>query len=1724
MAETAAPKTRGSKKTTASKARALLFQNVTVFGPKCKAALAEALNKDSELMGVAMVETHKTAEEIAEQDQFLRKLGGKPFWAQAALTGKGGSTGGALAVFREGVPTSRLDQQELELTAGVFLPHDPKDFVVTTIAFGGVRFVVAALYLCPGCGFTGVNRTKLVKLAALLKKYHLPWLIAADWNEEPAALLNSGWPEMLGGELLLPSAASLTCTSGEGRMLDYALVSHDGREFVESVTLDSSMGLKPHFGIRVKFVEAPAQILMRTLVPFSMPALAPLKKDKGKKEKPEEQKQGEPEHEPDPQQQEEPGVNVQQAAPPMPAELLGAPGGTVIENPGADAERLSWEQAVSAHEVRKVARGKCLLPSHTFNCSFAAALQRGKADEVAELYEKWIGPLEIFHAGAEGATALMKSRPRHEGPKLRLSPAGKLIGAKNRLEYLVQNGEEKWWSKMVQMLRAHKAAAGLIASKKAAPNQEHKAKMQMRDLAAQIACQKAPRWDKLGHIDLRKLDAWDAFCRSFQAETPVTSANVDAAVAWEKRAQARARNLSTGNFRKWLKESDMDHHARQVFSWIGKGLKATVPVQEVLGQNKVLLTSPLLAMERRLAFWSKWWGAGKGDLQDFALEMATLKNEADQEKWEDTTVEQIDAACDLFKEHTAKGGDMITPTFLKRQPPEAKCQLKKLFDKMAATSSIPWQLLFVIVALLGKPGDSGGERPIALVCLTLRLFFAVHKPRGQTWSAQARGEWDQAIAGSSALASAMLAAAGLESATLNGLHFAFAGLDIEKFYDSIKIPGLIRAARKRKYSPKLLLFNLLVCAAPRALKAGQAFSRTTAPSASILAGLPESNNLARLAIYDAMEAYGNRFAKTVPAKTYVDDVSTFVKGRNEHSVAIAAGKALGNIIGGLQGAGFKISPKSAFLTNSELIGNTLRRAAAAKGVQIQRVASLKFLGADLAHKRCAKTWGKRAKQAKTKAERIKKVYNKKLRKKLWKASVKPQLAYARSTTGSPPTLLKKIRANQAAALETAKGTCNTTLLQLHGENGAIDLQFQQLLDWARLWRTNPDQRHQFSQDWEKIRASKQVTPASRRWKSGKTHGPITATICTLLDANWEPLRPDYWVDPQGEAWELQDFCASTVALKKVFYDEAWKAQFRAAEAHHLGKGLAEGFWHEQPVAKLAKLRNEDQHKTAGLLTKIYCGSLWPACRLKEAGADIDDRCVLCGAAAGDNEAHRVWQCPVVRASADPSIKGTNHLAGEALANLHSDEAFWCRGLVPRAWLSQFRPPPGQHPVVGTGCFENCVFPVDLQGQKIYLDESGGKFSANTLLRRCGWGLAVCRQDGSVLGGFWAPLAGEEQTHYKAALVALRFLLEHSVGDIVVLPDSLALVKAFAKSSAEYLAKHENQQHAEIWLDIQEAREKRIGTVSIAKVKAHLSLEEFLAGNFGTEQDWRGNKEADELADIAANKAEVGSNLVNQYASLVSRANGVQDRLLAAHGLALDKIGAEAAQRQSNPRARGKKRRKTPEEAATSVGHCLEQSSDGKRFLCALCGQGCTTARLRAWAKEGKCKRISPVSSGVGGKLAADSKPPLIGTERLHPSHAFVAFRGCWFCTGCGAYTVFARKSGPAKAGPKLLKQTCLRQKGFQATTSGRNVLKRLLRGKTPRCNMEWPLLAGVGEMPPSFELPSCAAGPPQSSAAQNPTSTFPAMFVLTSENPSAIGAGSAPPDGEIRNSFQGHSS
>ena len=71
----------------------------------------------------------------------------------------------------------------------------------------GTPVLIFAAYFEVGLGFKGANQTRLTQMAVLIDLLEVPWLILADWNAAPEKLLESHWPAMLGGHLLLPSSS-----------------------------------------------------------------------------------------------------------------------------------------------------------------------------------------------------------------------------------------------------------------------------------------------------------------------------------------------------------------------------------------------------------------------------------------------------------------------------------------------------------------------------------------------------------------------------------------------------------------------------------------------------------------------------------------------------------------------------------------------------------------------------------------------------------------------------------------------------------------------------------------------------------------------------------------------------------------------------------------------------------------------------------------------------------------------------------------------------------------------------------------------------------------------------------------------------------------------------------------------------------------------------------------------------------------------------------------------------------------------------------------------------------------------------------------------------------------------------------------------------------------------------------------------------------------------------
>ena len=106
--------------------------------------------------------------------------------------------------------------------------------------------------------------------------------------------------------------------------------------------------------------------------------------------------------------------------------------------------------------------------------------------------------------------------------------------------------------------------------------------------------------------------------------------------------------------------------------------------------------------------------------------------------------------------------------------------------------------------------------------------------------------------------------------------------------------------------------------------------------------------------------------------------------------------------------------------------------------------------------------------------------------------------------GLAPTTLRKLRA-QVAAMSMCRhpGGCSATAIRLAFSAAAdplVGLRRQLLQEWARPWRSGVAPTAAVERAWPRLLAS--LETARSRW--GRTKGPISAVISTLLDIGWRP--------------------------------------------------------------------------------------------------------------------------------------------------------------------------------------------------------------------------------------------------------------------------------------------------------------------------------------------------------------------------------------------------------------------------------------------------------------------------------------------------------------------------------------------------------------------------------------------------------------------------------------------
>ena len=142
--------------------------------------------------------------------------------------------------------------------------------------FQGVPLIIACVYAKDGEGPRGrENLRLLLQLQQGLNSTATPWIAVGDWNCTPEELAAANWDRQLSADILRPQGGDITCISGKGRLLDYALSSKSASGLVADIRIVHSVPWSPHAGLRISLCKTPRSINIRCLRAPAMPPADP---------------------------------------------------------------------------------------------------------------------------------------------------------------------------------------------------------------------------------------------------------------------------------------------------------------------------------------------------------------------------------------------------------------------------------------------------------------------------------------------------------------------------------------------------------------------------------------------------------------------------------------------------------------------------------------------------------------------------------------------------------------------------------------------------------------------------------------------------------------------------------------------------------------------------------------------------------------------------------------------------------------------------------------------------------------------------------------------------------------------------------------------------------------------------------------------------------------------------------------------------------------------------------------------------------------------------------------------------------------------------------------------------------------------------------------------------------------------------------------------------------
>ena len=127
-----------------------------------------------------------------------------------------------------------------------------------------LTLVVVFAYFSTGDDAQAANQVEMAQFLEFTHSIRAPFVSAAYVNMEPDQLWGTGWVQSLGqkANIVVPEVGH-TCTTGRGRIIDYAVISDSVQPLWRGITLEKNSPCKTHIGICLQFTATPTQVRVR---------------------------------------------------------------------------------------------------------------------------------------------------------------------------------------------------------------------------------------------------------------------------------------------------------------------------------------------------------------------------------------------------------------------------------------------------------------------------------------------------------------------------------------------------------------------------------------------------------------------------------------------------------------------------------------------------------------------------------------------------------------------------------------------------------------------------------------------------------------------------------------------------------------------------------------------------------------------------------------------------------------------------------------------------------------------------------------------------------------------------------------------------------------------------------------------------------------------------------------------------------------------------------------------------------------------------------------------------------------------------------------------------------------------------------------------------------------------------------------------------------------------